>query len=85
MFLILQLGADGPDDLVRSHALGISGSTHIPVWSLALRSDTCGPSRKLSHGPLGEPVQAAGCVHHRGGCSLQPPHTRPHGEESLLP
>lgn len=47
IFLILQLGADGPDDLVKSQALGISSGTHIPASSLALRSDPCTHSRKL--------------------------------------
>lgn len=47
MFLILQQGADGPDDLVKSHALGISRGTHIAASCLELRSDTCTHSRKL--------------------------------------
>ena len=36
------------------------------------------PTRKSClQGPLGQPVQATGCIHYQGGCYLQPLHTGP--------
>lgn len=57
MFLILQRGADGPDDLVKSHARGISRGTHIAASRLASRSDTCIHSRKLFKVAQGKPYK----------------------------
>ena len=59
---------------------GFPKAPRIPVWSLDW--ETAGqswmPTRKSClQGPLGQPVQAAGCIHYQGGCYLQPLHTGP--------
>lgn len=69
MFLILHLGADGPNDLVKSHALGISSGTHIPASSLALRSDTCTHSRKLFKVVLPHRTSSSLCSQEAALCS----------------
>ena len=53
---------------------------HILVWSLSwgqLISHECPLERVVFQGPLGQPVQAAGCLHYQGSCCLQPLHTEP--------
>ena len=59
---------------------GFPKAPRIPVWSLDW--ETAGqswmPTRKSClQGPLGQPVQATGCIHYQGACYLQPLHTGP--------
>lgn len=56
MFLTPQLGADGPNDLLKSHALGLSSGTYIQSClesrlGITLRWDPCLCSRQLSRVP----------------------------------
>ena len=84
MLLVLQLSVDGHYDLANVDpdqcAPGLSkGTTHT---CLELRLGIACQSSKSTgksciQGPLGQPVQATGCIHYRGGCCLQPLHTGP--------
>ncbi|TEA34727.1 hypothetical protein DBR06_SOUSAS20210015, partial [Sousa chinensis] len=84
MFLVLQLGADGHHDVANVDpdpcALGLSkGTTHTclePRLGTACQS-LMSTGKGCLRGPLGQPIQATGCIHYRGGCCLQPLRTRP--------
>ncbi|TEA23207.1 hypothetical protein DBR06_SOUSAS5510013, partial [Sousa chinensis] len=84
MLLVLQLGADGHYDLANvdpGHcALGLSkGTTHTclePRLGTACQS-LMSTGKGCLQGPLGQPIQATGCIHYQGGCCLQPLHTGP--------
>ena len=58
---------------------GFSEAPRTPVWSLdwGQHASHESPLESCIQGPLGQPVQATGCIHYRGGCCLQPLHTGP--------
>ena len=84
MLLVLQLGADGHYDLANvdpgHFALGLSKGTAHACLEPRLGT-TCQPlmstGKGCLQGPLGQPIQATGCIHYRGGCCLQPLRTGP--------
>ena len=91
MLLVLQLGADGHYDLANMDpghcALGLSkGTAHTCLEpKLGTAGQSWMPTRKSClQGPLGQPIQATGCIQGWGGCCLQPLHTGPSWHCSLL-
>ena len=84
MLLVLQPGADGHHDVANvdpDHcALGLSkGTAHTclePRLGTACQS-LMSTGKGCLQGPLGQPIQATGCMHYRGGCCLQPVRTGP--------
>ena len=58
---------------------GFSEAPRTPVWSLdwGQHASHESPLESCIQGPLGQPVQATGYIHYRGGCCLQPLHTGP--------
>lgn len=78
MFLVLQLGVDGHDDLAEvdpgHYALGLSkGTPHTclePSLGTAWGQAWMSTGKACLQGPLGQPTWAKGCIHYQGGCCL---------------
>lgn len=86
MFLILQLGMDGQNDLAIVPGASPKAS-HVPVWSCLADSTeirhTGTAARRLSPGPL-RAAHSGNKRALRRHCCLWPLHTRPHQERDLL-